>query len=161
MASDFDVSHSWSSRAIQVVPKFEVLFPGDEEPDGSLNHTTQVVNVNHMISLIDKELVYDPRDIDPDAIGANLFTGSFNDMFCNMMGVQGDDAKETNVMLNNSYTTLVSLDSSREGVSGVDLNDETMNMMQYQKAYSAACRLMTAIDEAIDRLINNTGLAGR
>ena len=36
-----------------------------------------------------------------------------------------------------------------------------MNMIQYQKAYSAACRLMTAIDETLDRLINNTGLAGR
>ena len=53
------------------------------------------------------------------------------------------------------------LDSSRDGVSGVDLNDEAMNMMQYQKAYSAACRLMTAVDEALDRLINNTGIAGR
>ena len=53
------------------------------------------------------------------------------------------------------------LDSSREGVSGVDLNDEAMNIMQYQKAYSAACRMMTAIDEAIERLINNTGVAGR
>ena len=62
---------------------------------------------------------------------------------------------------NTTYTSLIDLDTSREGVSGVDLNDETMNMMQYQKAYSAACRLMTAIDEAIDRLINNTGIAGR
>ena len=53
------------------------------------------------------------------------------------------------------------LDSSREGVSGVDLNDEAMNMMQYQKAMNAAMRLMTAIDEALDRLINNTGMAGR
>ena len=41
------------------------------------------------------------------------------------------------------------------------LNDEAMNMMQYQKAYTAACRLMTAVDEALDRLINNTGIAGR
>lgn len=43
----------------------------------------------------------------------------------------------------------------------MDLNDEAMNMMQYQKAMNAAMRLMTAIDEALDRLINNTGMAGR
>lgn len=154
-ASNIDVSHSWSSGTVQVVPKFEVLFKGD------LPHTTQNINVNHMISMIDKELVYDPKDMFADAAGEILFSGSFNDMFSNMMGVQANDAKVTNISLNNSYTTLVSLDSSREGVSGVDLNDEAMNMMQYQKAMNAAMRLMTAIDEALDRLINNTGIAGR
>ena len=78
-----------------------------------------------------------------------------------MGSVLGNDQRITNVQLNTEYTRLVEIDTSRDGVSGVDLNDEAMNMMQFQKAYSAACRLMTAIDEAIDRLINNTGLAGR
>ena len=160
-ASNIAISSGWSSGEWMVVPKFEVLFPDDKNPDGSIPDTTQPKNINHMISLMDAKLVYDPKDIDPDAVGANLFTGSFNDMFCNMMGVQAKDAKETNVALNNDYTTLVALDSSREGVSGVDLNDEAMNMMQYQKAMNAAMRLMTAIDEALDRLINNTGIAGR
>lgn len=165
-ASNIDISKGWSSGEWMVVPKFEVLFPDDkpadgEEGEGGLDHTTQDININHMITLIDKGLVYDPKDMDPDAIGKNLFTGSFNDMFSNMMGVQAKDSKATNIALNNDYTTLVALDSSREGVSGVDLNDEAMNMMQYQKAMNAAMRLMTAIDEALDRLINNTGMAGR
>lgn len=160
-ASNIAVSSGWSSSEWMVVPKFEVLFPGDETPEGSMDHTTQNININHMISLMDAKLVYDPKDIDPDAVGANLFTGSFNDMFSNMMGVQAKDAKATSIALNNDYTTLVALDSSREGVSGVDLNDEAMNMVQYQKAMNAAMRLMTAIDEALDRLINNTGIAGR
>lgn len=160
-AANINVSHSWSSGEVRVVPKFEVLFADDGNPSGSMDHSTQNINVNHMITMIDKELVYDPKDIDAAAAGEILFSGSFNDMFSNMMGVEANDAKVTNISLNNSYTTLVSLDSSREGVSGVDLNDEAMNMMQYQKAMNAAMRLMTAIDEALDRLINNTGIAGR
>ena len=67
----------------------------------------------------------------------------------------------SNIALTNSATTLVEIDMSRDGVSGVDLNDEAMNMMQFQKAMNAAMRLMTAVDEALDRLINNTGIAGR
>ena len=63
--------------------------------------------------------------------------------------------------LTSDYNSLIQIDTNRDGVSGVDLNDEAMNMMQYQKAYTAACRLMTAVDEALDRLINNTGIAGR
>lgn len=160
-ASNIAISSGWSSGEWMVIPKFEVLFPDDENPDGSIADTTQNININHMISLMDAKLVYDPKDIEPGAVGNNLFTGSFNDMFCNMMSVQAKDSKETNIALNNDYTTLVALDSSREGVSGVDLNDEAMNMMQYQKAMNAAMRLMTAIDEALDRLINNTGIAGR
>ena len=78
-----------------------------------------------------------------------------------MCTVLGNDQRTTNVELNSDYNSLLQIDTNRDGVSGVDLNDEAMNMMQYQKAYTAACRLMTAVDEALDRLINNTGIAGR
>ncbi|MBD5133595.1 MAG: hypothetical protein HDT38_03840 [Clostridiales bacterium] len=157
-ASNITVSHSWSTGDVKIVPTCVQLFGEDGKP---LPNTTDPENVNHMISLIDQSLVYDPKDLDPNAVGHRLFQGSFNDMFSNMMTVQGNDSRVTNIQLNTHYTSLVEIDSSRDGVSGVDLNDEAMNMMQFQKAYSAACRLMTAIDEAIDRLINNTGIAGR
>ena len=157
-ASNISISHSWSTGDNKIVTTFTQLFGENGEP---LPNTTQPDNVNHMISLIEQSLTYDPKDLDPDAVGSNLFTGSFNDMLSNMCTVLGNDQRITNVKLNTYYTSLVELDSSRDGVSGVDLNDEAMNMMQFQKAYSAACRLMTAIDEALDRLINNTGIAGR
>jgi flagellar hook-associated protein 1 FlgK len=35
------------------------------------------------------------------------------------------------------------------------------NMLSFQHAYSAAARMVTAIDEALDVLINRTGLVGR
>lgn len=157
-ASNISIAHKWSTGDVRVVPTCVQLFGEDGKP---LPHTTQPENINHMISMIDKSLVYDPKELDPDAVGSKLFQGSFNDMFSNMMTVEGNDERVTTVKLNTHYTSLVEIDSSRDGVSGVDLNDEAMNMMQFQKAYSAACRLMTAIDEAIDRLINNTGIAGR
>ena len=40
-----------------------------------------------------------------------------------------------------------------ESVSGVDLNDEASNLMVYQKAYTAACRLMTTLNDALDSLL--------
>lgn len=53
------------------------------------------------------------------------------------------------------------VDAAREGVAGVNLDEEMTNMMSYQHAYSAAARLVTAIDEALNTLINGTGLVGR
>lgn len=154
-ASNISVSHSWSIGDVKIVPTCEVLFSEDGKV---LPNTTQAENVNHMIVMIEKSLVYDPKELDPNAVGSKLFEGCFNDMFSNMMSVEANDEREVNIELNNSYIILTDVDSSRMGVSGVDLNDEAMNMMTYQKAYSAACRLMTVIDSVLDRLINNTGI---
>jgi flagellar hook-associated protein 1 FlgK len=49
----------------------------------------------------------------------------------------------------------------RDSVSAVSLDEEGANLMQYQKAYNAMARLMTALDEALDILINRTGMVGR
>lgn len=151
-ASNISVSHSWSEGDVQVVPTFTMLF------GGSVANTTQNTNIDHMISKIDEALVYNPQDLDPNAVSKKLFEGSFNDMFSSMAATLGTNQRTFNVQLNSYNTQWVDIDTSRDGVSGVDLNDEAMNMMQYQKAYSAACRLMTVIDSVLDRLINNTGI---
>ena len=157
-ASNIEVSASWSRGDVKIVPSFIQLFGEDGKP---LPQTTQPENINHFISLLDKALVYNPQDLVPDAASSKLFTGSFNDMFSDMCTILGNDQRIYNSKLSSYSSSWVELDSSRENVSGVDLNDEAMNMIQYQKAYSAACRLMTTIDESLDRLINNTGIAGR
>ena len=59
-------------------------------------------------------------------------------------------------MLNNYIVTADDISVNREGVSGVDLNDEATSLMTYQKAYTAACRLMNVLEEALDSLINGT-----
>ena len=66
--------------------------------------------------------------------------------------------KGTSTLLDNYYAAPVTLDTSRDSVSGVDLNDEAMNLMQYSKSYNAACRLMTTLDSLLDKLINGTGI---
>ena len=160
-ARNIDISYGWSNGTWNLVPKFEKIFVDEENPDG-MDHSTQNKNAARMLALIDRPLTYNPRDLyGSDAIGPELFTGSFNDMFSHMMAVEAEDERSTTVQLNTSATILEDLDYRREGVSGVDLNDEAMNMVQYQKAMNAAMRLMTAIDECLDRLISNTGVAGR
>jgi flagellar hook-associated protein 1 len=53
------------------------------------------------------------------------------------------------------------VDAARESVSGVNLDEEMTNMLSFQHAYAAAGRMVTAIDETLDVLINRTGLVGR
>ncbi|WP_309135459.1 flagellar hook-associated protein FlgK [Cellulomonas sp.] len=45
--------------------------------------------------------------------------------------------------------------------ASVDVDEETVNMLAYQRAYEGAARVLTAIDEMLDTLINRTGVVGR
>lgn len=44
--------------------------------------------------------------------------------------------------------------------ASVDSDEENMNMITYQHAYQGAARMMTAVDEMLDTLINHTGVVG-
>lgn len=45
--------------------------------------------------------------------------------------------------------------------TSVDQDEESVNMLSFQRAYQGAARVMTAIDEMLDQLINRTGVVGR
>lgn len=51
--------------------------------------------------------------------------------------------------------------SAQQSNASVDGDEETINLLGYQTAYQAAARVLTAMDEALDLLINRTGLVGR
>ena len=58
-------------------------------------------------------------------------------------------------------TIIGNLETRRESISGVSIDEEMINLISFQYAYSASARVLTAIDEALDVLINNTGRVGR
>jgi flagellar hook-associated protein FlgK len=74
------------------------------------------------------------------------------------LGVQAS-VSDRNLGIQQVITTQV--DAARESVAGVNIDEEMTNMLSYQHAYSAAGRLVTAIDETLDVLINRTGIVGR
>ena len=135
-----------------------------EYSNPDVSNTTDSSNILHMLNLMGQKMDYDPRAIfdpnDPDNLPASdsMFKGDFNEMWVNIGSVLGNDMSSTNTMLDTYYASSVELDTGRNSVSGVDLNDEAMNLMQYSKSYNAACRLMTTLDSVLDKLINGTGM---
>ena len=55
-------------------------------------------------------------------------------------------------------TATQSLDNARTQQSGVSIDEEMTNLVEFQHGYDAAARLMTTIDSMLDTLINHTGL---
>ncbi|QOY37015.1 flagellar hook-associated protein FlgK [Anaerobacillus isosaccharinicus] len=96
---------------------------------------------------------------------ANLsFGGTTTNVQSFYQGVIGDMAVNTNEaerMTRNADTLRLSVDQRRESVSGVSLDEEMTNLIQFQHAYNAAARTITMVDEMLDKIINGMGLVGR
>lgn len=72
----------------------------------------------------------------------------------------GQQIDYTDAQYDSAYDTTEALLDSRESVSGVNSDEEGINMLTYQNWYNASSRMMTTLDDALDRLINNTGRVG-
>jgi flagellar hook-associated protein 1 FlgK len=75
--------------------------------------------------------------------------------FVSNIGVQSQSAAAQAGVADSAASSAVSAQTSQ---SGVDLDEETTNLVTYQHAYQAAARVITTIDSMLDTLINHTGL---
>ena len=92
---------------------------------------------------------------------ADLDNKSFVDYMNNISTVLANDSRYNSNTLKTDVTVLNGIQNSRDSISGVSMDEEGANMMAYISSYNAASRLMTVLDEALNTLINNTGLVGR
>ena len=58
-----------------------------------------------------------------------------------------------------SYTNISnSIDMKRESISGVDEDEEAVNLVKFQNAYNLSSKMIQVFQEIYDRLINQTGV---
>lgn len=55
----------------------------------------------------------------------------------------------------------VAAQTARQSQHGVSIDEEMVDMVRYQRQLEAASRVMTAIDQAMDTLVNRVGIVGR
>lgn len=142
-ASNISVSLGWEQGSISMIPS--------KDPNASSGDNS---NLAAFLDVFNKAHQFNPGDLVTDAVGKDSpFEGTFEDMLIHIQSTLGEDQMSTTAVLNNYSITQNELYMDRESVSGVDLNDEATNLMVFQKAYTAACRLMTTLEEALDALM--------
>ena len=61
-------------------------------------------------------------------------------------------------MLDTQNALMDLLTQRRESISGVDINEEVVDMIKFSSAFQANSRVLQTISEMIDTLINRTGV---
>lgn len=109
---------------------------------------------------------------DPRQIAASATAGSFDasnaDALSQSTTVESDyhalvtglgsQVAAINQRATNQQTLTLQVQDAKEQTAGVNLDEETVNMVQAQHAYEASSRVMTVLDSILDTLINHTGL---
>jgi flagellar hook-associated protein 1 FlgK len=88
-------------------------------------------------------------------------SGTFDFYYAAMIGELGVAAQSANTNMENVQVLVDSVEYNRQSVSGVSLDEELTNMITFQHAYNASARMITVIDEMIDKIINGMGVVGR
>ena len=69
----------------------------------------------------------------------------------------GIDAAKAKNFMQNQEDILATVDNQRLSVSGVDIDEESMNLVRYQNAYNLSAKIISTMDQCYDRLINYMG----
>ena len=88
------------------------------------------------------------RDIRFNSLGSRTFTEEMADLTAESgLQVQTSDSQNTQLQAFRQR-----LETDRDAVSGVDINDEMLQMMQTQRAYQAAAKLISTADQMLAEL---------
>ena len=83
--------------------------------------------------------------------------GRLGDFLSSITGDLGIVAREATRFGQSYAEIVVTTDNRRRSVSGVNLDEEGISMIQHQLVFNAAARLLTVIDEIYDTTINRLG----
>lgn len=78
----------------------------------------------------------------------------------NVIARLGVTAATANTNQANQESMVQYLQQRQESIAGVYMDEEITNLLKFQNAYQATSRYITTIDQALDKLINGTGIVG-
>ena len=91
---------------------------------------------------------------------AGLNNASAQTYYQGLIGDLGVQGQQATTMEYNSTTIQLTISNNRASVSSVSLDEEMTNMITFQQAYNASARMITVVDETLDKIINGMGRVG-
>ena len=113
------------------------------------NSRTDGGNALNLVGLQSKALF---DNITLDSAGSGTFT--FDEFYSSLISTVGIQSASSQATFAQQEGILLQLDTRRENLSGVSIDEEMINMIKFQQAYNAAARLIAMVDELLDNMIH-------
>lgn len=152
-AADIKVTDTWR-KLPSLLAQPEQYVNGSEDDMDELNndyiHKCLAIFENVSLEYGDDET----GKKDPLKMTLEKFVSHISDNLGTQIEGNAKILKTTDIMLE-------SVTDARDEIMGVSVNEEGINMLNYQKWYNAIARMVTTLDEALDKMINDMGVVGR
>jgi flagellar hook-associated protein 1 FlgK len=140
-ASNIKISDAWNETSSSYITNTtKVSVSGDDSGQND--------NILKMIALFSNDMDFTTSG------GTALFSGTMQEFLSNMSTTVSLQVEDTENSYDICEEALYEIDQSRASISSVDLDEEGVNLIIYQKFYSAAAKLMTTLDEMMETLLN-------
>lgn len=143
--SNIRIADEWNNNPLRAVHP-----TGTEEEDYNYDELSNEY-LNKLLSVFSKKIDY---GTEPLNYTLEEFVANYGNTLGGQLEYELSNFESTTTMYN-------SVCEAREEVMGVSMDEEGVNMMNYQKWYNAISRMINAMDECLEKLINGTGIVGR
>ncbi len=89
-----------------------------------------------------------------EALTMDSGTATFDDYYGSLLSDVGHAVQQSQSYHDHQEQIVLHLENYRESISGVSIDEEMVNLVNYQKAYQAAARLVNTASEMMDTLLN-------
>ncbi len=118
--------------------EFAVIKPGSASVGYNPGSGDNAVN---LADVINKEKLFNSK------------TATMLDYFKSSISTLGIDGQRADRMVDNQNTLVEQLNNQRTSISGVSLDEEMANLIQFQQAYNAAAKVINTTNQVLDSLM--------
>jgi flagellar hook-associated protein 1 FlgK len=136
ISEDAAMNMALSSTVLNNTDKIAAGLSGTGDGQNALN-----------ISNLQSSLVFSSGAFTPGAGNS-----TFDDFYNSLVSGLGSGSQSSRSILNQQEGVMLQLNSQRESISGVSLDEEMVNLIKFQQAYAASARMITVIEEMFDVL---------
>lgn len=130
---------------------------GPDTPEGDGSRALAIARLRNAKLLFNESGGF---DYDEDSMEIKDKTGgiTIENAYGNIVINIGISKEHSDNVIANQDVLLGQLEMKRESTSGVSINEEISNVIKFQKSYEANARVIQALTEMLDVLINRTGV---
>lgn len=151
--ADSDIIRSNSDSYYQLTAA-NIKIASASEDDPSIFATSTLENFEN--GQDNQEMVEELLTLQSDVV---MYRGAGGDKFLETMYNDVTVDTEESQLLSDNYTTIVNtVDKQRTSISGVDEDEEALDLVKFQNAYNLCSKVVQIMSEMYDRLITSTGV---